>query len=388
MMIELHGVLFLLSLALGAVYLGCRLGVVRKSSTLEGDQFLEVSWFQALSFPVVGSCMLILLYFYFNIFQYVMLFGVITGSGVALQECLYFLFANSWIAAFSKSTSEDTMNARSTRISVISALLCCLVLYDWFTNANFIAHDILGVALCVQFISVLRFPNLKVATVCFGALFFYDMFWVFYSEKISVFEGKNVMVEVATKEASNPVREVGAALHIDFLQTLGTRHINLPIKLLYPVYQWVKGHREMGYMMLGLGDIALPGILLSMAYQFDLCGPPSGSQRGKLTADDRLVAMEEDKKEDKKEDKESVMKVSSYRMQSTPIPTRNTNIFPLAFIGYVCGLIMAFSSGYIFQHAQPALIFIVPGILIPLVSRAYYCGVLNELWNGVKLNDE
>ena len=109
----------------------------------------------------------------------------------------------------------------------------------------------------------MRFPNLKTATLCLLLLFVYDAFWVFGSEHLAVFEGKNVMVEVATKQAANPAYEAGAALGWEWMRLLGNAHLELPIKLLYPTTQ-------NSYQMLGLGDIALPGILVNLAYHFDV----------------------------------------------------------------------------------------------------------------------
>ena len=61
---------------------------------------------------------------------------------------------------------------------------------------------------------------------------------------------------MATKKATNPVYDLGTALSIPMLQEAVTRTIELPIKLLIPI-----GTRM---MMLGLGDIALPGQVNSM----------------------------------------------------------------------------------------------------------------------------
>ena len=57
---------------------------------------------------------------------------------------------------------------------------------------------------------------------------------------------------MAKKKAANPVHDLGAALSIPLLQEAVTRTIELPIKLLIPV-------SNARMMMLGLGDIALPG---------------------------------------------------------------------------------------------------------------------------------
>lgn len=63
-----------------------------------------------------------------------------------------------------------------------------------------------------------------------------------------------VCASVATKKTSNPVHDLGAAMQIPLLQAT-TRSIELPIKLLFPV----AGSSGRRMMMLGLGDIALPG---------------------------------------------------------------------------------------------------------------------------------
>ena len=97
----------------------------------------------------------------------------------------------------------------------------------------------------------IRVPNLKVISILLAGLFFYDIFWVFYSSDVF---GENVMydathapaayhvltsarVEVATKQAVNPVKAIATRLHIPAVDML-----DLPVKLIS------------GRMMLGLGD--------------------------------------------------------------------------------------------------------------------------------------
>ena len=75
---------------------------------------------------------------------------------------------------------------------------------------------------------MIRFPSLKLAAVCLGLLFLYDIFWVFFSEYIF---SKNVMVEVATKSAANPLQAFGVLLKIPILEASQPK-LELPIKLL------------------------------------------------------------------------------------------------------------------------------------------------------------
>jgi hypothetical protein len=57
----------------------------------------------------------------------------------------------------------------------------------------------------------------------------------------------------------------------------------------------------------------------------------------------------------------------------------STNLFEYAILGYIFGLMSAFYIGSISGHAQPALIYLVPGVLIPVSLRAYRKGCLLEV---------
>lgn len=92
------------------------------------------------------------------------------------------------------------------------------VIVAWLLSGHWILNNVIGVALVVSIVSVIKLPSLKVsnrlcicaapdraarqvAALCLLALFVYDIFWVFCS---SYFFGDNVMVKVATTATSNP----------------------------------------------------------------------------------------------------------------------------------------------------------------------------------------
>jgi hypothetical protein len=91
--------------------------------------------------------------------------------------------------------------------------------------------------------------------------------------------GKSVMVEVAQQQARNPVHDVAQALPvINQLPPswLPPPNIDMPNKIVFPVYYFsahtpgLSGEgdhgnlwlRLAGYVMLGLGDIALPALFM------------------------------------------------------------------------------------------------------------------------------
>ena len=100
------------------------------------------------------------------------------------------------------------------------------------------------------------------------------------------------------------------------------KNLDLPIKLLFP---YLNTEGEVKYSMLGLGDIVLPGIFVSLCLKFDL---------------DRVF-----------KNKESKIKSPS---------DISIFYFDTCFIGYILGICETFAALYIFDHAQPALLFLVP----------------------------
>merc|ERR1719444_682526 len=86
---------------------------------------------------------------------------------------------------------------------------------------------------------MISLSSFKTGAIMLVGLFFYDVFWVFGSK--SVF-GSNVMVSVATG-------------------------LDAPIKLMFP--RSLGGCGNLQCSMLGLGDIAVPGIFVAFMAKWD-----------------------------------------------------------------------------------------------------------------------
>jgi len=72
--------------------------------------------------------------------------------------------------------------------------------------------------------------------ILLGGLFFYDVFWVFYTD---------VMVTVA-------------------------QSFDAPIKLMFPQDLLENGFHGKHHAMLGLGDIVVPGIFIALLLRYDM----------------------------------------------------------------------------------------------------------------------
>ncbi|CAN0400545.1 unnamed protein product, partial [Ectocarpus sp. 12 AP-2014] len=104
----------------------------------------------------------------------------------------------------------------------------------------------------------------QVATFLLCLAFLYDIFWVFLSPQLF---GESVMVKVATGgEITQDPTFCEKYPTSDGCQVGACCVESLPMLLELPRLWDYTG----GYAMLGLGDIVIPGLLLSFAHRYDL----------------------------------------------------------------------------------------------------------------------
>lgn len=128
---------------------------------------------------------------------------------------------------------------------------------------SWILQDVFGACLCCLFLLQVRLPTLKTAAVLFVVFFAYDIFMVFLTPYIF---GSSVMLDVATAGAPSSVANQACycRLNPDDSSHCGPGEM-MPILLRVPRIVDYRG----GYSMLGLGDIVIPGLLLSFALRWD-----------------------------------------------------------------------------------------------------------------------
>jgi len=175
-------------------------------------------------------------------------------------------------------------------------------LYVW--SGHWILTNIVGTSLAITAITVMKIDSFKVACILLGGLFFYDVFWVF---------GTDVMITIA-------------------------KRVDGPIKILFPKDFLSNGIYSEDMGLLGLGDIVLPGTVISLLLRFDRSRAPDGNK------------------------------------DAAPTP-----YFHGAFIAYMAGLVTTFVCMVVFRAAQPALLYLVPlGLGTPL-AMAVVRGELGAL---------
>ena len=180
---------------------------------------------------------------------------------------------------------------------ILSYLLVLPFVVTYFFTKNWIISNIFGIALSIHALENMPVGSFKIGFGLLLGLIFYDVFFVF---------GTDVMLTVA-------------------------KNIDGPIKLLFPK---VAG----GFSMIGLGDIIMPGILITMTLRYDLLRAHKREKPG-------------------------------------------VNLYFLAsMIGYAAGIMLTILAMTIMEREQPALLYLVPTTVSSILLTALVTGELSQLW--------
>ncbi|KAL2412816.1 hypothetical protein ABEF91_000260 [Exophiala dermatitidis] len=256
-------------------------------------------------------------------------------------------------------------------------LSCILVYYHGFVSKPWFLTNFLGFSFCYGSLQYMTPTTAWTGTLVLSALFFYDIYFVFFTP---------MMVTVATK-------------------------LDVPIKLLFPrpdgcVYpigapegspameeylQCLAKKRTMA--MLGLGDIVVPGMLLAFALRFDLYLHYLRKGRSdQKSTDSTKIEQNEPSKPIYANAKgawgerfwtSSKLWTKDVKAKQFPKPYFYATIF-----GYLAGMVTTVVVMQIAQHAQPALLYLVPGVLLSLWGTALFKGDLKLLWHYTELQGE
>lgn len=314
-----------------AIYVGCHLSLGLLSSTGKDGEEKEVetvSQTDAMMFPVFGSCALFSLYvafkwfgpYYVNLLltTYLSIAGV-AALGETLMPLLTPCFAQKiqdkkfdinidipskpWPIS---QLSDEPLEVKFTMIHVVAYCISATFAAVFWITKNWMLHNVFGVSFCVQAISLVHIPTFKIAFILLAGLFIYDIFWVF---------GSDVMVTVA-------------------------KSFDAPAKLIFPISlnPWKQS-------ILGLGDIVVPGIVMSMCLRYDAT---------------------------------KAFKEADY--QSTDIfKSFPKTYFYSVLVWYNAGLLTTGLVMFYFNHAQPALLYLCPAVSLSIITTAFFKGEFSKV---------
>ena len=203
---------------------------------------------------------------------------------------------------------------------------------------------------------------------------------------------------------------LGEHFDLPALRDHASKTLHLPIKLLFPA--GIRGGVQT-YHMLGLGDMAIPGIFLALALAFDKhlvnerarkdggnedSSSSSSSDRaghGDLSLANTTGAVHGGAA--------TIGTVSSATGEASsacdylgaesvahgPLPSpAHRQYFYATRRGYMCGIALSIGASRLTGAAQPALLYLVLCVLVPIVARAKARNHLGLLWAGFPDDDD
>ncbi|CAE6434466.1 unnamed protein product [Rhizoctonia solani] len=287
---------------------------------------------EAMLFPIIGSAVLGGLYLAFKylgkewINKFLGYYFCFMGTG-CVWSCLLSITKQILGPAKYKATPQYRIKFGSNSKPLLKFRLPSLVLLpisvipsvSFFLSdpKSAVMTDILALSFSHTALGTMKIDSLQTGCILLSGLFLYDI-WQVYTEWVF---GTKVMVTVATS-------------------------LTIPIKLLWPrsvlTFLSVLPRPEKGNstMLLGLGDVVVPGLLVALAHRLDM------HLRRKR-----------------------IMKESD-----------GETYFRATMIGYMVGLSMAFAAMHVFKAAQPALLYLSPSCCLSFILTALKRNEWKYVW--------
>ncbi|KAL3622131.1 Signal peptide peptidase-like 4 [Castilleja foliolosa] len=216
--------------------------------TCNSSSIVDISTKSAIFFVVIASCFLVMLYKLMSyVFIEILVVVFCIGGTEGLQTCLVALLSCfRWFDRAADSYVKLPIVGDISYLTLAVSPFCVVFAVLWAVfrriSLAWIGQDILGIALIITVLQIVRVPNLKVGTVLLGCAFLYDIFWVFVSKW---WFHKSVMIVVARGDGS------------------GEDGIPMLLKIPRMFDPWG------GYSIIGFGDIILPGLLVAFSLRYD-----------------------------------------------------------------------------------------------------------------------
>ena len=301
----------------------------------------------AQKFPLLGSCVLLGAFLAFKFLPknvldvcataYFGMLGVVAMSAILTPVVHKFAFGGRELVSYElfsvpemKLVNGERWTAECTLAEAAAGVAALAGTAAYVRSRHWLANNALGMSSALQGIEYLTIDSVQIGSILLAGLFVYDVFWVFCTP---------VMVSVA-------------------------RSFDAPIKLLFPrVAASAFEGADRPFSMLGLGDIVVPGLYVAMILRMDNAR--------------RAAALEPRKSLTRSASKKAATASRTVRDDGKTV----TTYFPAVAFGYLVGIVTTIVVMNVFDAAQPALLYIVPGVLGATFIRAALAKEVGVTWN-------
>ncbi|KAL4817664.1 signal peptide peptidase-domain-containing protein [Aspergillus spinulosporus] len=269
----------------------------------------------------------------------------------ALREALYWR-ARLRVHIHRVIHLECTLGALDIMSGVLSLPA---VAYFTFVSKPWWLTNFLGFSFCYGTLQLMSPSTFVTGSLILGSLFFYDIYFVYFTP---------LMVTVAKK-------------------------LDVPIKLLFPRPPAPSEAPDtVSLAMLGLGDIIIPGMMVGLALRFDLYLYYKAKGTIKARSENKGLGFVKPLYQPATGGWGERFWAPSARPNGPELvpPYRDARSFPKIYftasiVGYTIGMVTTLAVMQIFDHPQPALLYLVPGVLISLWGTALAKGQVHEMWD-------
>lgn len=311
------------------------LGEMKKGLIDGGEASVEtVSNKDALQFPFYAGGMLVGLYCIIKFFgkdavNYLLLVYIAIGGATGMKALLLSLTGGALDKLDEAKVIDKKLpvigELQVSQLDLVGLALSVVSVVFYVWSKSWIYNNILAVVFCVHALQFIFLGNFKTGALLLTLLFFYDIFFVF---------GTDVMLTVA-------------------------KNVDAPIKLQFPRDPTADPPQ---YSILGLGDIVIPGIFMSLCLRFDVL---------KHLNANRVNSLAEAEKKGSGDNGDLMRYVIAVGQQAPK------TYFTAVVIGYLVAIVTTVVIMFVFNHGQPALLYLVPGCLIAVFGTALAKGELN-----------
>lgn len=350
------------SSAVAAVYLGAR--GARAQVGLESLQLKN-----ALAAPFIASAWLFGLYWVlkYSDLDPSTLFAIVTTLFCALsaQDVSQPLFGVALRGALPSARAVDLASFGASVLVALGLTLTYATHPAADTLPSLLASNVLALCAAVSVVSAVVPESFVAAAVLACGLFAYDVFWVRAPRRTGSGPPCTAPAACLTCPARRArscrcARTVCAAPQVFRTEVMQTVALSLsaPVKLQFPA----PPTRSNPFSILGLGDIAVPGLLASMIALFEARRVPADG----ATAESGAAG-----------------EGASGGAVSTSAPDAQPAVpepyLPSTLGAYGAALTLCFGVNFVTAAGQPALLYIVPSLLGTMVSTSAARGELGEL---------
>ena len=285
----------------------------------EVQQASDIKWYHIFYAVIFGSCLLVSIYLFRKYILIILNILIGFESWLCVHYATLYFIIQIGKHIFSNLKHREMNHKKCiilfdmTSYEIISSFISAIIIMFYFITRHWILNDIICFCLAFTSLSFIILKSFMLCFICLFLFFLYDTFWVFYSEKIFK---ENVMVVAATS-------------------------IQIPIKIEFPIL--FSNNPIKNCMLLGLGDILLPGVVIKYCRRFDLI------------------------------------------RQKIGIKYKGMSFYKFNMLLYYLSVTLAMVMMFAFNHGQPVLFYLSPIFIFGLTIKAYNEKCLLDFWKGLKI---